>query len=70
MLVFLAYLIPLKLACIGLFFCMVGGRLAPYVLTRPLIEPHGRSVLAFTALAMGLSAALMAIGPLMSLIAG
>ncbi|MDJ0841161.1 MAG: hypothetical protein QNK37_31910 [Acidobacteriota bacterium] len=54
-LVFMREFILVHLVCIGLFFCMVGGRTAPYVLTRPLIEPWVKHVLALTALAMGLT---------------
>jgi hypothetical protein len=59
MLVFLAHLIPLHLACLGLFFCMVGGRLAPFILTRPFVKPHAKLILAVTAFAMGATACLM-----------
>lgn len=52
--------IILDLVLIGVMFCIAGGRLAPLVLTMPAIEPYARHLLAFAALAMGLtSVALM-----------
>ncbi len=56
---FLSHAMELDLACIGLFFTMVGGRMAPVIITHRWIRPYIRHVLAFTALAMGLTSAFM-----------
>ena len=58
--VFFRQYILLDLVLIGVMFCIAGGRLAPLVLTLPAVEPYARHLLAFAALAMGLtSVALM-----------
>lgn len=49
----------IKMVCIGLFFCMVGGRMAPLIITRPLIEPWTKHILAVTAFLMGLTSGSM-----------
>lgn len=52
-LIFLRDLILIDLVCIGILFCAMGGRLAPYILTFKHIEPYAKHILAFTAFAMG-----------------
>ncbi|GJL63825.1 MAG: hypothetical protein NPIRA04_24790 [Nitrospirales bacterium] len=52
-LIFLRDLLILDLACIGILFCAIGGRLAPSILTYRHIEPYVKYFLAFAALSMG-----------------
>jgi uncharacterized membrane protein YfcA len=56
---FLREYLLLDMMCIGLFGTMMGGRLAPLIMTRRTIEPYVKQVLALTALAMGLTSAAM-----------
>lgn len=56
----------LDLACIGLFFTMAGGRMAPLIITRRWIQPYIRHVLAFTALAMGLTSVFMLVSQVLT----
>ena len=51
--------ILLDLVLIGVMFCVVGGRLAPLVLNLPSVEPYARHLLAFAALAMGLTSVVL-----------
>lgn len=59
LLIFMTEFIILPLVSVGLLFCLIGGRMAPFILTRPLIEPFVKHILAFTALGMGLTSGLM-----------
>ena len=52
------HIIPKKVL-LGVLFCMAGGRLAPFILTRPYIEPHVKHILAFTALAMSITSGVL-----------
>lgn len=52
---FLRDYLLLDMVCIGLLCTMMGGRLAPYLMTRRVIEPYAKQALALTALAMGLT---------------
>ena len=56
---FLRELIVVDLVCIGLLFCVVGGRLAPLLMTRRKVEPFAKPILAYTALGMGLTTAFL-----------
>lgn len=47
--------ILLSIVLIGVMFCVAGGRLAPLVLSLPAIEPYAKHILAFAALAMGVT---------------
>ena len=61
MVFFMGDLVLVELLCIGLFFCMAGGRLAPYILSWPLFLPYVKPLLGLTALAMGLTTGIMLI---------
>lgn len=45
--------VPLELLLVGLLFCLIGGRVAPFVLSHPRVEPWVRHILAGAALCMG-----------------
>jgi len=64
-LLFLRHLIEPELVLIGVFVCLVGGRLAPLILTRPSIEPYVKHILLFTALAMSLVSGILLLPVLM-----
>jgi hypothetical protein len=51
--------IIVHLIWIGLLFTMMGGRLAPFIITRRWIEPYVKHALALTALAMGATSLIM-----------
>lgn len=57
--IFMGEFIIIPLVSIGLLFCLMGGRMAPFILTRPFIEPFVKHILAFTALGMGLTSGAM-----------
>jgi len=57
--IFMRQYILIPMVCIGVFFCMVGGRLAPIIMTRPAVEPYAKYILAFTAIGMGLTSGWM-----------
>lgn len=51
--------IILEIVLIGVMFCVVGGRLAPLILTLPAVEPYAKHLLALAALAMGATSLLL-----------
>lgn len=57
--IFLRYLLPLELLALGLLFCMIGGRMAPYILSHRAIEPYAKHILAMAALSMGVMSGIM-----------
>jgi uncharacterized membrane protein YfcA len=56
---FLREYLLMDMVCIGLLCTMMGGRLAPFIMTRRVIEPYAKQALALTALAMGFTSAVM-----------
>jgi len=64
---FLTHVIELDMACIGLFFTMAGGRMAPFIITRRWVQPYIRHILALTALAMGMTSAFMLISKMLGM---
>jgi hypothetical protein len=49
--------LDVELLLVGLLFCLIGGRVAPFVLSHPRVEPWVRHILAGAALCMGLASA-------------
>lgn len=58
-LIFMREYILVPMACIGLLVTMMGGRWAPFIMTRKIIEPYVKHALAFTAFGMGLTSVIM-----------
>lgn len=58
-LIFMREYILIPMACIGLLVTMMGGRWAPFIMTRKFIEPWVKHALAFTAFGMGLTSVIM-----------
>lgn len=53
--------ILLDIVLIGVMFCLIGGRLAPLILTLPAVEPYAKHLLTFAAFAMGLTSLLLVV---------
>jgi uncharacterized membrane protein YfcA len=66
LIIFMQEFIIIPLVSIGLLFCLIGGRMAPYILTRPFIEPFVKHILAFTALGMGITSGAMILANFLS----
>ena len=50
-------LVPM--VCLGVLIALIGGRLAPSIMTRSFIEPYVKHALALTALGMGMTSLIM-----------
>lgn len=59
--VFFSEHIVLDIVLIGVMFCVIGGRLAPLILTLPAVEPYAKHLLALAAFAMGLTSMLLVV---------